>query len=420
MGKNYYDILELDKNADESEIKKAYRKMAIKWHPDKNPENKEEAEEKFKEISDAYSVLSDPSKKELYDKFGEDGLNGNSNGMGEHFSTNNPEEIFKMFFGGNSPFNMHPFGNQHHHQQQMRRKTEPKIINIPLSLKDFYFGSKKKITIKLKKMCDKCQGFGGINPIICNECNGNGIKIMERMLGPGLIQRSQMTCNGCNGHKKKASAKCINCSQSGSITIEKQFLLVIDPGSENDEKKIFANMGDEVNGEEQGDVIFVLKEDDNKIFSRIKNDIIYKHTITLCDSIIGTTISFEHINGNKIIYKEGHIIKNNSYTLFKNKGMPIKGENKFGDLYIVYIIKYPTKTLTTFEKEQIKKILPSESVDVDDKDSLISPPILNDNFNIDDIKKKYSDDSQNQQQQQQNHHFRRNVNMNDIFGQFFH
>jgi DnaJ-class molecular chaperone len=408
MGKNYYDILGISKDADETEIKKAYRKLAIKWHPDKNPENKEEAEEKFKEISDAYSILSDPNKRNTYDNFGEEGLN--NNGMGEHFTTN-PNDIFKMFFGQNTPFSENPFGN-HHMNQQMRRKSEPKIINIPLTLKDFYNGTKKKITIKLKKICNECEGLGGLNPVTCNECNGNGIKIIERMLGPGFVQRTQIICNGCNGQKKKITSKCNNCSQSGSINIEKQFLLIIDPGSENEEKKIFSNMGDEMYGEEKGDVIFVLKEEENKIFTRINNDIIYYYNITLCDSIIGTIISFDHINEKKITYKESHMIKNNSYNILKNKGMPIKGENRFGDLYVVYNIKYPSKTLTINEKEIIKKILPSESNNINEKEIVNSSEILYDNFEISNLKEKYN--KKNNQE-----HFRRGVNINDIFSNFF-
>jgi DnaJ-class molecular chaperone len=422
MGKNYYDILGIAKDADENDIKKAYKKMAIKWHPDKNPNNKEEAEEKFKEISDAYSILSDPSKKDIYDKFGEEGLNNGGSGMGEHFATSNPDEIFKMFFGQNSPFNSHPFGMNHH--QQMRRKSEEKVIHIPLNLKDFYYGSKKKITIKLKKICDKCEGFGGLNPIICNECNGNGIKIIERMLGPGLMQRSQITCNGCNGHKRKASQKCINCSQTGATSIEKQFLLIIEPGCENDEKKIFENMGDEINGEEPGDVIFILKEEQHKLFTRIKNDIIYTHSITLCDSIIGTNISFEHINETNISYRETHMIKNNSYTIFKNKGMPIKGENKYGDLYVVYNVRYPAKTLTEIEKDKIKKILPSESIEINDEDITNTSGVMYDNFILENILKKYPQENNHRQQQHHQQHnnqqFRRGVNMNDIFSHFFH
>ena len=258
---NYYEILNIEKNADSEQIKKAYRKLAMKWHPDKNPYNKEEAEKKFKELSEAYQVLSNPQKKEIYDSYGEEGLkNGDGDGDGHPF--NSPDDIFKMFFGGGGGgFGMSPFGTSMGMGMGMGmdtriNKVEQKIVNIPLSLKELYNGSKKKITLKIKHLCTKCNGFGGLNIKSCHSCNGNGFNIINRAIGPGMIQRMQMACQTCNGQKKIAETKCSLCNGDGRNNVEKQFLLIIEPGSENDDFKLFKDEGDEKINEEKGDIVF--------------------------------------------------------------------------------------------------------------------------------------------------------------------
>ena len=163
MSRNYYEVLEIDKNATEEEIKKAYRKGALKWHPDKNANNKTEAEIKFKELSEAYGVLSDPEKKQIYDTQGEEGLKANNNG-GFQGSQRNPNDIFNMFFGGQSPFgnnNMfgHPFGG--FHQKQAIKKAEQKVVFIPVTYKDLYNGFYNKLANSLDQNIQKMQYYRG-------------------------------------------------------------------------------------------------------------------------------------------------------------------------------------------------------------------------------------------------------------------
>jgi len=403
MTKNYYDILGIPKTDDENEIKKAYKKLAVKWHPDKNPDNKEEAELKFKEISEAYQVLSDNEKREIYNNYGEEGLK-NEGGMNGGTNFNSANDIFNMFFGGGRGSQ---FGGNDFFQRESR-KVAPKIVNIPISLKEFYNGTKKKITIKVKNICGNCSGYGGINLKICSGCNGNGVKIINRLIGPNMIQRMQTTCNDCSGNKKIAQNPCNNCDKLGIINIEKQFLLVIEPGCFNDEKKVFENMGDEMHNEEKGDVIFVLKETENNLYKRIGNDLIYNYSITLGDSIVGTNILFKDLNDNDILYKEENMIKENSYHCLNGKGMPLKDETGFGNLYIIYNIKYPSKILTNEEKEIIKKILPITNYN--NLNNYSKCPKLYDNFSFEDINYK------NAQKRSNTREFR---NVNDIFNRFF-
>ena len=377
MTKNYYDILEIDKNSDENEIKKSYRKLAVKWHPDKNPDNKDDAEKKFKEISEAYQVLSDPQKKEIYDNYGIEGLKNNNNEQQQHF--NSPNDIFKMFFGANR----NPFPN---HFFEKNRKVETKIVNIPVTLKELYNGSKKKITLKIKNICINCNGQGGTNFKICEDCNGVGIKTINRMLGPGLMQRIQTNCETCNGLRKVTKSICIECNGNKIKIEENEFILVIEPGFENEDNVLFENAGDHLPNYDKGDILFIFKEEKNNLFTRVGNHLIHIHNILLGDSLIGTQISINNINGEKIIYNEHNMIKDNSYTIIKNKGMPIKKQNsKFGDLYIIYNINYPNKILSFNEKEIIKKILPVTEIK-NTNEQIIKDNVLKHNFNIELLK----------------------------------
>jgi len=402
MSKNYYDILGIAKNASEDEIRKSYKKLAIKWHPDKNPNNIQEAEKKFKEISEAYQVLSDPGKKEMYDNYGEEGL---KNQDGPNMSSS-PDDIFKMFFGGRSPFHQNFEGNS----QRNVIKTDPKIVNIPITLKEFYNGTKKKITLKLKNICKKCDGYGGLNLKTCTECSGRGINIINRMVGPGMMQRIQAVCNTCAGSKKIADTICTLCNGNKININEKDFILIIEPGCIHDEEKKFKDQGDHLPNEECGDIIFILKDNNNTLFKRIGNDLIYYKTITLGDSITGLFLNIENINGENISFYENKIIKPNSYSIILNKGMPMKDKSgNFGNLYIVYKIDYPNKILTDNEKSILRRILPT-SLDNNYKENN-NNTILNDNFSIQEIENKYIKNNRQ-------HNFNNN-NMHNIFSNFF-
>ena len=384
---DYYKILEIDRNASESDIKQAYRKGALKWHPDKNKDNKEEAEKRFKSISEAYNVLSDPEKKKIYDLQGEEGVKQHESGVNNPGmnpfggNPNNPNNFFNMFFGGQNPFGF-PGGNT---RQPMIKKVEPKNVVIPVTLKDLYFGSKKKITIPIRQLCIGCQGIGGKNASTCVTCNGMGMVIISKMVGPNMIQQTQTICSGCNGRKKKVETPCTTCNSCGTVSNDSEFIVKIEPGMDNGDKMIYQNQGNENYEDERGDVIFILSLNDNdKRFIKMKNNLVYTQTIKIGDAIAGMRVVIDHINGEKIVYDENGIIPDKSFRIIKGKGMI------GGDLYVNYIINYDDNfILNSNQKELIKHILPTTQVNQDITLSMPQPQPesekLKPNFTLDKV-----------------------------------
>jgi DnaJ-class molecular chaperone len=221
-----------------------------------------------------------------------------------------------------------------------------------------------------------------------------GIKVMNRVLGPGMIQRIQTTCPKCNGSKKFVDNICKKCIGQKIISENREFILNIEPGSYNDDSKIFENGGDQLPNEEAGNVIFVFKEENNKLFKRIKDDLVYFYNITLGDSLTGLVVNFKHLNGEDIIFKEDRLIKQNSYNIIKNKGMPRKN-NTYGDLYIVYNIIYPNKSLTNNEKEIIKRIFVTSETDKNIDQNYLESYNLNNDFLLDELEKKNGKNTKN-------------------------
>ncbi len=383
---NYYEILEVSKDADPDEIKKSYKTLALKWHPDKNPNNKEEAEKKFKEIAEAYQVLSDPEKKREYDLFSTNGSQNFENNNNEgarsrpfHFNTNfaNPNDIFNMFFNqrnnnnGNNSFEsifsqhfaQHQNHNQHFQNQQTQqkqiKKVQTKMDTLPFPIKDLYIGGKKKITNRLFENCKPCNGKGGILQD-CQLCNGQGIIVQTKQIGPGFVQRIQTGCQNCQQKGKIVKNKCTTCMGNKGFIVERVFIIDLEPGIKDGQKILFENQGMDGEDCERGDMVFVIKEINNDKFLRDNDDIHYNIDILLGDSLIGYNIDFENINGENIKYYENGIIEPGSMRRIIGKGMPKFGQkNQYGDLYVHYRIIYPqNQRMSNDDKEKIRNIFP--------------------------------------------------------------
>ncbi|KAM9939691.1 hypothetical protein OXX80_000824, partial [Metschnikowia pulcherrima] len=287
----FYDLLGVSPQASENELKKAYRKAALKYHPDKNPSP--EAAEKFKELSQAYEVLSDDQKREVYDSYGVEGLSGGGpGGMGGMGA----DDIFSQFFGGG-------FGGMG--GGASRGPTRGKDIKhtISCTLEELYKGRTAKLALNKTVLCKSCDGRGGKEGKIkqCSSCHGSGMKFVTRQMGP-MIQRFQTTCDVCQGSGDICDAKdrCTACKGKKTSAERKILQVHIDPGMKDGQRIVFSGEGDQEPGVTPGDVVFVVDEKPHEKFTRKGNDLYYESEIDLLTALAGGEVSFKHISGDYI------------------------------------------------------------------------------------------------------------------------
>ena len=326
--KKLYETLGVDKSASNADIKKAYRKLAIQHHPDKGGD-----EEKFKEITRAYEILSDESKRSQYDQFGEEGLQDGAGMGGGH-----ARDIFETLFGGG-------MGGR---RSAGRRKGQDVVHAIKVTLDQLYNGATRKLAIN-REVIDNSE------PVTtCTDCDGRGVKVQIIRMGP-MIQQSQAACPRCNGEGKRYKIKK-----------EREVLEVfIEKGAANGQKIVFANKADEAPNMEPGDVIFVVQEEPHSVFTRKGEDLYIRKTITLVEALTGFQMVVTHLDGRKLIIKNkpGEIIKpmleGRGLKAVRGEGMPtLKNPFVKGNLYIVMEIAFP-ETLDEAAMGELKKILPS-------------------------------------------------------------
>jgi DnaJ-class molecular chaperone len=335
----FYEILEVSQDASIDDIKKAYKKLALQYHPDKNKDNKE-ADIKFKEISNAYSVLGDPEKRRKYDMLGDENYNNDGNGGGEHQEPN-MDELFQHLFGsrrgGHNPFGGHdmfgfndPRGG---HQRQCNNIT--KTFNI--TLEDIYNGINKQLKFTVKKYCKKCF-------TTCNGCNGSGVIQQVIQMGP-MTQIFQSVCNKCQGQKimNKQNKDCVECKGSGTYDVEHLAQLNMPKGFDNT-NTIFEGLGDQpqTTANLPGNLILEFKLTPHSLFTKNGNDLHYKHTLTLSESILGKIITIEYFNDQiKINSNQFGIINPSKQYILKGRGLPIQNTDKKGNMIIEFNITYP-------------------------------------------------------------------------------
>ncbi|XP_071723520.1 chaperone protein dnaJ A6-like isoform X2 [Rutidosis leptorrhynchoides] len=350
----YYDVLGVSKTAIPDELKKAYKKAAIKNHPDKGGDP-----EKFKEVAQAYEVLSDPEKKEIYDQYGEDALKEGMGGGGG--SGHNPFDIFEQFFGGGG------FGGS----SRMRRKKqgEDVVHTLKVSLEELYNGTSKKLSLSREVLCTKCKGKGSKNgaPGTCYGCQGSGMKITTRQLGLGMIQQMQQVCPDCRGTGEKINEKdkCPQC-KAKKVTSEKKVLEVhVDKGMLDGQKIVFEGQADEAPDTISGDIVFIVQQKPHPKFKRKSDDLFVEHTITLTEALCGFQFALTHLDGRQLLIKSnpGEIIKPEQYKAINDEGMP-HYQRPFmkGKLCIHFNVVFPeTGTFSVEQCRALETLLPPRS-----------------------------------------------------------
>jgi len=356
--RDYYEILGVSKSASEDEIKKAYRKMAIKYHPDKNPDNKE-AEEKFKEAAEAYEVLSNAQKKAQYDRFGHAGMGGAAGG-GFGGGGMNMEDIFSNFgdiFGDESPFGSFFSGGRGGGGGRRQRKGSDLRIKLKLNLEEIANGVEKKIKVKRHVACKSCQGNGSKNGTdlkTCGTCQGSGQvkRVQQTMLGQMV---TSSTCPTCSGEGKSVGAKCDACFGEGRVLEEEIIPIKIPSGVSNDMQLSMSGKGNvPPRGGIAGDLLIVIEEEEHEVLHRDGNNVIFDLYVSFVDAALGTSVEVPTITGKaKITLEAG----TQSGKILRLKGKGIKELNGYsiGD-QLVHVNIWTPKQLTSEESALLEKL----------------------------------------------------------------
>ena len=363
--RDYYEVLGVDKTATADEIKKAYKKKAIQYHPDRNPDNKE-AEEKFKEAAEAYGVLSDPDKRSKYDQFGFDGLNasGGASGFGGGMSM---DDIFSMFgdiFGGGGFGGFGGFGGGQSRSRGGERKFKGADVRIKVSLtiQEINSGVTKKFKIKKLVPCTHCNGTGaenGSGTETCPDCNGTGTVIKTQQSIFGMMQ-TQTVCPRCNGEGKIIKNRCPHCSGDGVVYGEELVEVKIPAGVADGMQLVVEGKGNagKHNGY-PGNLLIVIEEQQHKDLIRDENDLIYNLLLTVPQAILGGTVEVPTIDGAvKLKIEPG--TQPGKVLRLRDKGLPILHSNRKGDMLVNVSVYIPEK-LSRDEKEAIEKLSSSDS-----------------------------------------------------------
>lgn len=346
--RDYYEILEVNKTATYEEIKKAYRKKAIQFHPDKNPGDKE-AEEKFKEAAEAYEILSDEQKRASYDRFGHEapgGFGGHSGGFSMDDIFSQFGDIFGGHFGGFSGFGQRG--------SRVNRGTDLRV-KVKLTLKDIANGVEKKIKVKKYVACTHCNGNGaegGTAYQNCSTCKGSGVvtRVVNTLLGQ---MQSQSTCPTCNGEGKVITKKCAHCNGEGIVHEEEVVTINIPAGVAEGMQLSMTGKGNAArHGGVNGDLLILVEEEPHPELFRDDNDVVYNLLLSLSTAALGGSVVVPTIDGKvKVTIEPG--TQPGKVLRLKNKGLPSVNRYGTGDLLINISVYIPEK-LSDGEKETLQ------------------------------------------------------------------
>ncbi|MFI3241586.1 MAG: molecular chaperone DnaJ [Alphaproteobacteria bacterium] len=359
MTKCFYELLEVEKTADETQLKKSYRKLAMQYHPDRNPNNPE-AEAKFKEISVAYEILSNPDKRAAYDRYGHAAFENGGGGQGgfggfEGFDFSDMfGDIFSDFFGGGA--------SRSRRNPNAPQKGQDMQMSIEISLEEAFWGLNKEIKIPTKVKCDDCDGTGsadGSQPQTCPQCNGRG-KVVSSAGGFFMMET---VCPRCKGKGHIIVNKCKTCNGTGLKTEEKKIEVKIPAGVDNQVNLRITGAGEAgKNGGPSGDLYVVVFVKEHEIYQREQENLYIKLPISMTTAALGNKIEIKGIDDEAISFEVEAGTQNGDVQKIKGKGMSSLRSSKRGDLYVEFFVQTP-KGLNSKQKQLLKEFKALEKED---------------------------------------------------------
>ena len=354
--RDYYEVLGVNKNATDDELKKAYRKLAKKYHPDANPDNKKEAEMKFKEVNEAYENLSDPQKRRMYDQFGHNGPQG-FGGAGGPFGGQNGYysytssgfdgfgdfgdlgDIFSSFFGGG-------FGGRNSSKQRGPRKGADLNVRMDITFEQSFLGVEKEIIITRDEECTHCHGSGakpGTSPVKCPTCNGTGkvTGVQNTILGQMQTTR---TCTACHGTGEIINEPCENCRGKGKVRKQPKIKVKIPAGIDDNQTVVLRGEGEPgEKGGQKGDLYITVKIKRHSIYTRKGSNVLCEVPITITQAALGAELEIPMVDGTKEKYKIPEATQTGSKFTIRNKGFKSINSTSYGDFIFTVTVQTPKR-----------------------------------------------------------------------------
>ena len=339
--RDYYEVLGVSKNADEKEIKSAFRKLAKKYHPDVSKEP--DAAEKFKEAQEAYAVLSDEQKRKQYDQFGHAAFDQMNGGAGFDFSDFDFSDIFSELFGGSFGGGFSNFGGFGGGRQTTRaRRGSDRLMRVDLTFDEAVFGCKKEINIDFYDECDECRGKGGKGEKTCSTCHGSGMVTMQQNTLFGAFA-TRTTCPDCKGKGKTYESTCSHCRGTGSVRKNKDLEVKIPAGVDTGNRLRLAGKGDSgTNGGENGDLYLEFRVKEHPLFERDGNDIYLELPLTITEAVLGCKKEIPTLYGNVKLTIEPGANTGDKHRL-KGKGVEDLHSGSKGNMYVIINVVIPNK-----------------------------------------------------------------------------
>ncbi len=365
--RDYYEVLGVNKNATDDELKKAYRKLAKKYHPDANPDDKAGAEAKFKEVNEAYENLSDPQKRKMYDQFGTTdpqgfgGAGGPFGGQGGYYSYSSSDfgdfgdlgDIFSSFFGGG-------FGGRN---SSTRRQSDPRKgadlnLNMDITFEQAFLGVEKEIIITRNDTCDTCHGSGakpGTSKTTCTVCNGTGqvTQVQNTILGQMQTRR---TCSACHGTGEVIKEPCETCHGKGTIRKQPKIKVKIPAGIDDNQTVVLRGEGEPgEKGGPKGDLYITVRIKRHSIYTRKGNNVLCEVPITITQATLGAELEIPMVDGTKEKYKIPDGTQTGSKFTIRNKGFKSVNSSNVGDFVFTVTVQTPKK-LTKEQRDLLMQL----------------------------------------------------------------